>query len=238
VRARAGPGRPPPEWRAGHRQPDALVLLRHLARLPDPAGLGAVRPPPRGGVDRRRPGHHGRLLRHLHARPHVLGHAASAGPVRARGHRRAGRAGLRGVRQGLDDAVDLRVRRHRLGARGRARRAAGGHARGRRGRGLLRLPLLGLPFPRPALPHPALRPHGRAVPRGHRRRPRLPGQDPDHPRGTGLRGMSERLSAVGGRLSLGSAEPSPGDRNDRGFRLVATVPAAPAMAAAGHNCPP
>jgi len=50
--------------------------------------------------------------------------------------------------------------------------------------------------------------------------------------------MSERLSAVGGRLSLGSAEPSPGDRNDRGFRLVATVPAAPAMAAAGHNCPP
>jgi two-component system sensor histidine kinase DesK len=42
-------------------------------------------------------------------------------------------------------------------------------------------------------------------------------QDPDAPRGAGLRGMSERLSAVGGRLSLGSA--------GRGFRLTATVPA-------------
>ena len=44
--------------------------------------------------------------------------------------RRAGGAGLRGVRQGLDAAVDLRVRRHRHGARGRARRAAGGHCSG------------------------------------------------------------------------------------------------------------
>ena len=42
-------------------------------------------------------------------------------------------------------------------------------------------------------------------------------QDPDAPRGAGLRGMSERLSAVGGRLSLGSA--------GRGFRLTATAPA-------------
>ena len=42
-------------------------------------------------------------------------------------------------------------------------------------------------------------------------------QDPDAPKGAGLRGMSERLSAVGGRLSLGSAGP--------GFRLTATVPA-------------
>ncbi len=42
-------------------------------------------------------------------------------------------------------------------------------------------------------------------------------QDPDAPRGAGLRGMSERLSAVGGRLSLGSA--------GQGFRLTATVPA-------------
>ncbi len=46
-------------------------------------------------------------------------------------------------------------------------------------------------------------------------------QDPDHPRGSGLRGMSERLSAIGGRLSLGPAEPG---HHDRGFRLVATVP--------------
>jgi two-component system sensor histidine kinase DesK len=46
--------------------------------------------------------------------------------------------------------------------------------------------------------------------------------------GSGLRGISERLSAADGHLSLG-----PGD-NGRGFRLTATVPAA--TAAAGHNC--
>jgi two-component system sensor histidine kinase DesK len=44
---------------------------------------------------------------------------------------------------------------------------------------------------------------------------------PDHPRGSGLRGMSERLSAIGGRLSLGPAE---GSGPGRGFRLTATVP--------------
>jgi two-component system sensor histidine kinase DesK len=43
------------------------------------------------------------------------------------------------------------------------------------------------------------------------------GEDPGTPKGTGLRGMSERLSAVGGRLSRGSA--------GQGFRLTATVPA-------------
>jgi len=47
----------------------------------------------------------------------------------------------------------------------------------------------------------------------------LAGQDPRHPKGSGLRGMSERLSAAGGRLSLGWAEP------DRGLRLTATIPA-------------
>jgi two-component system, NarL family, sensor histidine kinase DesK len=46
------------------------------------------------------------------------------------------------------------------------------------------------------------------------------GQDPEAPKGAGLRGMSERLAAVGGRLSLGSADPGRG----HGFRLVATVP--------------
>ncbi len=46
-------------------------------------------------------------------------------------------------------------------------------------------------------------------------------QPQDAPRGTGLRGMSERLSAVGGRLSLGPADA--GSRA-RGFRLTATVP--------------
>ncbi len=63
-------------------------------------------------------------------------------------------------------------------------------------------------------------------------------QDPENARGSGLRGMSERLSAIGGRLSLAPADPGHKDHkdhNDRGFRLVATVPAAPAMAATGHN---
>ena len=44
-------------------------------------------------------------------------------------------------------------------------------------------------------------------------------QDPAHPTGSGLRGVSERLSAVGGSLSLGPAA------HGHGFRLVATVPA-------------
>ena len=61
-------------------------------------------------------------------------------------------------------------------------------------------------------------------------------QDPNHHSGSGLRGVSERLSAVDGRLSLGSAEPAPGGRH--GFRLVATVPAAAAVTQTGHNCPP
>jgi two-component system, NarL family, sensor histidine kinase DesK len=46
-------------------------------------------------------------------------------------------------------------------------------------------------------------------------------QPRDAPRGAGLRGMSERLSAVGGRLSLGPAEA--GSRA-HGLRLSATVP--------------
>jgi two-component system, NarL family, sensor histidine kinase DesK len=45
-------------------------------------------------------------------------------------------------------------------------------------------------------------------------------QAAETPRGTGLGGMSERLSAVGGHLSLGPADPGRG----RGFRLIATVP--------------
>jgi two-component system sensor histidine kinase DesK len=60
-------------------------------------------------------------------------------------------------------------------------------------------------------------------------------QDPENPQGSGLRGMSERLSAFGGSLSLGRA-----GHHDRGFRLIATVaqdPAAVASAATGHNCP-
>jgi two-component system sensor histidine kinase DesK len=60
-------------------------------------------------------------------------------------------------------------------------------------------------------------------------------QDRENPRGSGLHGMSERLSAIGGRLSLAPAEPGHKDHNDRGFRLVATVPAATAMATTGHN---
>jgi len=50
--------------------------------------------------------------------------------------------------------------------------------------------------------------------------------------------MSERLSAIGGRLSLGPAE---GSGPGHGFRLIATVPATHVPAAAGdnaHNCKP
>jgi two-component system sensor histidine kinase DesK len=43
-------------------------------------------------------------------------------------------------------------------------------------------------------------------------------------KGAGLRGMSERLSTAGGRLSLGAADPSPGNRQSQGFKLTATVP--------------
>jgi two-component system, NarL family, sensor histidine kinase DesK len=45
-------------------------------------------------------------------------------------------------------------------------------------------------------------------------------QASDQSRGSGLRGMSERLAAVSGRLSLGAAEPGAARR---GFRLTATV---------------
>jgi two-component system, NarL family, sensor histidine kinase DesK len=48
--------------------------------------------------------------------------------------------------------------------------------------------------------------------------------------GSGLRGITERLSAVGGHVSLGRGD------NGRGFRLTATVPAA--TAETGHNCVP
>jgi two-component system, NarL family, sensor histidine kinase DesK len=47
--------------------------------------------------------------------------------------------------------------------------------------------------------------------------------------GSGLRGMSERVTALGGRLSLGDAGTSGGGH---GLRLVATVPAMPASAPA------
>jgi two-component system, NarL family, sensor histidine kinase DesK len=49
--------------------------------------------------------------------------------------------------------------------------------------------------------------------------PSLGADAPEASQGAGLRGMSERLSAVGGRLSVGSA--------GHGFRLTATVPADP-----------
>jgi two-component system, NarL family, sensor histidine kinase DesK len=55
------------------------------------------------------------------------------------------------------------------------------------------------------------------------------GLDPDNPKGSGLHGISERLSAIGGRLSLGPAEGA-----GRGFRLTATVPVA--MAETGPTC--
>ena len=50
--------------------------------------------------------------------------------------------------------------------------------------------------------------------------------------GTGVHGMSERLSAVGGRFSVEST-----DRDGRGFRLVATVPLVPKAAQAPAELP-
>jgi two-component system, NarL family, sensor histidine kinase DesK len=61
----------------------------------------------------------------------------------------------------------------------------------------------------------------------------FPGQGPEDPEnpatpdgahGSGLRGVSERLSAIGGRLSLGPADASGPKGQGHGFRLVATVP--------------
>jgi two-component system, NarL family, sensor histidine kinase DesK len=61
----------------------------------------------------------------------------------------------------------------------------------------------------------------------------FPGQNPEDPEntatpdgahGSGLRGVSERLSAIGGRLSLGPAGASGPKGPGHGFRLVATVP--------------
>ncbi len=51
--------------------------------------------------------------------------------------------------------------------------------------------------------------------------------------GTGLHGMSERLSAVGGRFSV-----EPASRDGRGFRLIATVPLAPSPAQATEPAGP
>ena len=54
------------------------------------------------------------------------------------------------------------------------------------------------------------------------------GQDAGASHGAGLRGMSERLSTAGGRLLLGAADPGlgnrPGNRQNQGFKLTATVP--------------
>jgi two-component system sensor histidine kinase DesK len=50
--------------------------------------------------------------------------------------------------------------------------------------------------------------------------PTSPHTDLQTGKGSGLHGMSERLSAEGGRLSLGAADPARG----RGFKLTATVP--------------
>ena len=57
-----------------------------------------------------------------------------------------------------------------------------------------------------------------------------PARQDQPPKGSGLRGMSERLSAVGGRLSVGQADPS---RASGGFRLTAAVP----VSAAGQDGP-
>jgi len=69
------------------------------------------------------------------------------------------------------------------------------------------------------------------------------GPDGRTTKGSGLRGMSERLSAVGGRLSLGPAHVGHSGGGS-GFRLTATLnpgshdPVAPSTTAAGLDCQP
>jgi len=63
---------------------------------------------------------------------------------------------------------------------------------------------------------------------------------PDSAHGSGLRGVSEPLSALGGRLSLGPADGSGSKGPGHGFRLIATVPTVPSApitggADAGHT---
>jgi two-component system sensor histidine kinase DesK len=67
--------------------------------------------------------------------------------------------------------------------------------------------------------------------------PKVPGvtDAPGGPKGSGLRGVSERLSAIGGRLSLSPAE---GSGSGHGFRLIATVPAEAAAGGTADNCHP
>jgi two-component system, NarL family, sensor histidine kinase DesK len=63
-----------------------------------------------------------------------------------------------------------------------------------------------------------------------------PGTGPEATPGSGLRGMSERLTALGGRLSLGDART--GDARaggGRGLRLVATVPVPAQATGAGDH---
>jgi two-component system, NarL family, sensor histidine kinase DesK len=67
--------------------------------------------------------------------------------------------------------------------------------------------------------------------RGLSRAGGAPGDEP-LPAGSGLHGMSERLSAAGGRFSAGSV-----GRDGRGFRLIATVPASPVTPAAATLAP-
>jgi two-component system, NarL family, sensor histidine kinase DesK len=57
-----------------------------------------------------------------------------------------------------------------------------------------------------------------------------PGTGPEATPGSGLRGMSERLTAIGGRLSVGEAKAGGGGH---GLRLVATVPVPAPAAGAG-----
>ena len=80
-------------------------------------------------------------------------------------------------------------------------------------------------------------PNGQQAPDGQQGRD---GQAVPATRGSGLRGMSERLSAVGGHLSLGPAHP--GHTGGSGFRLTATLNSgshqamAPSAAATSDDC--
>ena len=135
------------------------LAAKRLARLPSSAERDAVAHRAR----RHRPGQPADAARHQGG-----GQRLPQADARHRGHHGAERA---------------RGGRHRARRRRRADPAVGHVRPGRRG-GAGLVPARGRhqrdpPLPRPALPDPAHRAPGRAVPRGHRRRPRLLGQAQD-----------------------------------------------------------
>jgi two-component system, NarL family, sensor histidine kinase DesK len=89
-------------------------------------------------------------------------------------------------------------------------------------------PVSGDPVPMPVTSPPSATPAAWAGENGGAAGHAVPGA------GSGLRGMSERLTAIGGQLSISHAKVG---RDRRGLRLVATMPEAPVRPAAEDAAP-